>query len=127
MAFTLSMAEILTREWVGKKWVIRGDNTNYANLEWVDESDKPTEQALLDAELVAAKAKRIAEVKTEAQERIYATYPAWKQDDCALGFFDESTTTAIKSGINAVRTASNTAESDINALETVVAVMAFTW
>lgn len=126
--FTLDMPTILQDGgWLGKLWTIRGDQKDYANLEWSDESAKPTEQAMLDAELAAAKAWRIAKAKTEAMTRIYADYPAWMQSNCALGFYDESQTTAIKAGINAVRSAEEAAEVAINALTVVADVIAFTW
>jgi hypothetical protein len=125
--FTLEIPKILNHGWSGKFWCVRGDQRDYANLEWMDQSAKPTEQAMLDDELAAAKSWQIEQTKNEAQSRIYAAYPIWKQANCANGFYDESTTTAIKNGIQAIRTAEEAAEVAINALETVVAVQAFTW
>jgi len=126
--FVLDIPTILQNGgWAGKQWGIREDMKDYSKLEWLDQSDKPTEQQLLNAELATAKIWSITKSKEECQTRIYATYPIWKQANCANGFYDESTTIAIKSGIQAFRTAQTQAESDINALETVAAVLAFTW
>jgi hypothetical protein len=125
--FTLDMPTILQYGWAGKQWAIRDDMRDYSKLEWSDVSEKPTEQAMLDAELAAAKAARITKAKSEAMTRIYATYPAWMQTNCALGAYDEGKTAAIKAGINAVRSAEEAAEVAINALEAVQAVIDFTW
>jgi len=127
MAFTLDIPTILQYGWAGKQWCVREDMKDYSKLEWLDVSAKPTEQAMLDAELTAAKASRVARSKTEAGERIYAVYPIWKQANCGMGLYDEPTTTAIKAGVQAIRTAQAQAELDIAALETVAAAIAFTW
>ena len=111
----------------GKRYACFGDPKNYTDLIWEDAENAPTEQAMLDAELPAAKAWCIAKTKEEAMPRIYADYPAWKQSNCALGFYDESETAAIKAGIQAVRTAQAASEVAINALTDVAAVIAFTW
>jgi len=125
--FKISMADILQHGWAGKQWAIRGDHMDYLNLEWLDVSAKPSEQEMLDIELVAAKAKMVVAIKWEAGVRILAAYPSWKQSNCALGAYDESTTAAIKSGIASVRSASDAAEVAVAALETVEAVLAYTW
>jgi len=128
--FTLDIPLILQYGgWDEKLWslVIPDNLRDYTNLLWRDASEKPTEQALLDAEFSASKAWRIAASKDEAQIRIYADYPIWKQANCALGFYDETKTAAIKAGIQAVRTAQEAAETAINVLADVAAVIAFTW
>jgi len=127
MAFTLDIPTILEYGWTGKRWNIVGDRKIYENLEWIDVSAKPTEQAMLVVELAAAKARRIVASKQEAMNRIYEDYPIWKQVNCSNGFYDESTTSAIKAGIQAVRTAQAQAEVAINTLETAAAALAFTW
>jgi len=125
--FTLDIPTILQSLRPGAAWCVRGDQKDFASLEWMDASAAPTEQELLDAELAAAKAARVAKVKTEAEARILADYPLWKQTNAALGGYDTPTTDALKAAIAAIRTASNTAESDIAALTLVADVVAFTW
>jgi hypothetical protein len=101
--FTLDIPSILQNLRPGEKWCVRGDQNNYASLEWMDATAVPTEQQMLDAELAAAKAKRKAKVKAEASERILAAWPAWKQDDVALGLDDGkySATKAVTGASNA--------------------------
>lgn len=204
--FTIDIPTILKSLRPGEHWCVRGEQKDYANLEWLDVTAAPTEQAMLDAELAAAKSDRIAMVKTEAQTRILAAWPSWMQDNSAMALAtgevtyqatkavtgatnaapiviscsshgyktgDKVTTAAIggnaaanvsdnaitvvdansfslngttgdgaytsggtakrqealgcKNDIKAIRTASDTAEADINALSTVAAVVAFTW
>jgi hypothetical protein len=101
--FTLDIPTILQHSNPGAKWCVRGDQHDFASLEWMDESAAPTEQELLDAELAAAKAARSATIKTEAQARILAAWPAWMQDNCALGLYDGeySATKAVTGASNA--------------------------
>ena len=125
--FTLILSEVLQHSNPGAKWCIRGDQRDYANLEWMDQSQKPTEEVLLAGELAAAKVSRIARAKTEAMTRIYAAAPAWKQANAALGLYDAPGIQAIKDAIQAVRTAEEAAEVAINAMTDVQAVIDFTW
>jgi len=125
--FTLDIPSILQSLRPGEMWCVRGDQKDYASLEWMDTTAAPTEQELLDAELAAAKAKRVSQVKAEASQRILAAYPAWKQDNASLGLMDAGDITALKDGIAAIRTASNAAEAAIAALSTAADAVAFTW
>jgi hypothetical protein len=70
---------------------------------------------------------KTAEIKAQAQERIYAREPLWRQMNCALGFYDEERTAAIKQNINEVRQASDAAEATVRAMTDPDEVMAFTW
>lgn len=125
--FTLDLPTILQSLRPGEKWCVRGDQMSYGSLEWMDSTAAPTEQELLDAELAAAKASRVSKVKLEASDRILADYPTWKQCNCANGAYDAGETTTIKDAIAAIRTASNTAETDVAALTAVGDVVSFTW
>jgi len=130
MAFTLNMADILTDMRPGEKWAIRGDHLDYANLEWLDGAAKPTEGEMTTAELAAAKAKMTAAVKIEAQSRILTAVPQWRQNNMGAGKYTEGTTPTLSSLntlIDNIRTDSDTAETDIAALGTTAAVIAFTW
>jgi len=93
----------------------------------MDSTAAPTEQELLDAELAATKASKIAAIKVEAQARILVAHPAWKQSNASLGLDDALTIQALKDGIAAIRTASNVAEAAVAALTLVADVVAFTW
>ncbi len=130
MPFTLSMIKILNHLRPGEAWVIRGDDTVYANLEWLDVTVKPTEQAMLDDEIAAAKSHRINTIKEEAKERILAAVPQWRQNNIGRGVYDETTTptlSSLNSSIDTIRTDSDTAEASVNALTDVQAIMDFTW
>lgn len=125
--FTLDIPFILKHMRPGEKWVVRGDHKDYANLEWLDASAKPTEAEMLTAELAAAKAWRIEKSKQEAQDLIYAQYPIWKQANAAMGLYSAAENQAIKDGIQVHRSNQDAAENTINSLTTVADVIAFTW
>lgn len=125
--FTLDIPTILGSLHPGAQWAVRGPQNDYANLEWLDQTVKPTEQELLAAELAAAKLSRISRVKSEASARILAAYPTWKQTNAALGLADAGAIQTLKDGITAIRADSNTAEVAVNALTDVADVVAFVW
>lgn len=127
MPFTLDIPTILQHSNPGAKWCVRGNQLDYASLEWMDTTAIPTEAELLSAELAAAKASRITKIKAEASSRILAAYPAWKQSNAALALMSAEDITALKAGITAIRDASNTAEAAVAALTDVAGVVAFTW
>lgn len=126
--FTLDLPTILNYACPGKAWAIKDDFKSYGNIQWLDNpADKPLLEDLQAAELPAAKALRISRSKQEAQDRIYATYPIWKQANAAMGLYDATENQAVKDGVQAIRTAQATAETAINALTSVTDVLAFTW
>lgn len=123
----LDIPTILQHIRPGAQWTVRDDLRDYSRLEWLDQSDKPTLEEITGAELEVAKAQRVALVKQEAADRILAAYPSWKQSNAALGLYDAAETQAIRDGINAIRQASNEAESAVNALDDVAEVISFSW
>jgi hypothetical protein len=54
----INYAQILITNYVGKEWALNGDD--YAGLEWLDESPKPTQEEL-DALWESTQAKVIAD------------------------------------------------------------------
>jgi len=78
-------------------------------------------------DLIEAKNEAILKIKFQAKHRIEDSIPLWKQINAALGLYDAEKTQAIKDAISAVRTASDTAEAAVNALEDVAAVEGFAW
>lgn len=87
-------------------------------------------------EIDSAKLERITQIKAEAQERIYAIVPAWKQtnliarsielrdikDERAWTEIEAAEDTAIRAiwaQVRAIRAASNTAEAAVNAAGTI--------
>jgi hypothetical protein len=125
--FTLEIPVILQYLRPGEDYILRDNARDYSKLEWIANTTKPTEQEMLDAELSASKITRISMIKIEAQQRIILAYPAWRQINAALGFYDNTETNLIKDGINAIRSASNTAEADVTALTSVADVLSFSW
>ncbi len=85
--FTLSMGRILEYARPGEKWSIHGNSRNYANLEWLDATSKPTEAELQTAELASAKAHRKRRVKREGRNRILTSQPDWKQRNAPNSLF----------------------------------------
>ena len=85
--------------------------------------------AASDAELSAAKAARIELIKQEAADRIAAT--GWRLDRAreraALGEENPETEADVLAEREAIRQASNAAESAVLALATVEEVAAFSW
>lgn len=65
--------------------------------------------------LAVAKAAKIAAFNAEAQRRIYAKWPAWKQANCALGLLPPSTRAQCEADIVAVIGASNAASDLVDA------------
>lgn len=130
MAFTLSISKILEDLRPGESYSVAGDQFSYANLNWLDAATKPTEAEMTTAELTAAKNWRTAQIKIEAGERILAAVPQWRQNNMGADKYDGTTTPTLASLntlIDDIRTASDTAETDVDALSTVQAVIDFTW
>lgn len=71
--------------------------------------------ALQAAANAAAPTIKIAAVKAEAQRRILAKWPDWKQRNAALGLLEVSEVAACKKWIADVKAASNLIEQDIQA------------
>lgn len=62
----MDIALILTHNYQGKLWSLIGDS--YEGLDWLDESDKPTEQELQDQwEEVQAKVAAAEQAKIDAK------------------------------------------------------------
>ena len=131
MAFTLQMDKILDYLRPGEFYTIQVDPFDYARLEWTDPvTSIPSEQDMLDAELAAAKADMVLQVKKEAGIRIFAAVPQWRQNNIGRGIYTAETTPTLASLntlIDDIRTESDTAETDVDALETIAEVLAFTW
>lgn len=121
----MNMPAMIKKLRPGEKWSLYG--VDYAALVWLDSTPKPTLGELQSVELAVAKETRVAGIKLEAMTRILAAYPDWRQRNCALGFYNATTTQAIKDGVNSIRNASNSAEAAVTALASVAAVEAFTW
>ena len=130
MAFILGMDKILEDLRPEESWSAKDSIFIYANLTWLDVTTKPTEQEMLDAELAAAKVAMVVQIKNEAQARILAVVPQWRQNNMGRDVYDEVTNpklSDLNTLIDDIRTDSDTAEIDVNALSTVAAVVAFTW
>lgn len=116
----------------GADWRM-GDPSDYATLEWLGVSSKPSLGDLQEAELAAEKYFKVRKIKTEAANRILSQWPDYAQRSAALGIYDslpESDSfhpTNMKAGIAAIISAEHAAEDAINALEDPRAVEAFVW
>jgi hypothetical protein len=82
----------------------------YANGQLVSVTDTRT--------LAGEKARRIAAIKEQAGEAILAAYPAYKQQNAALGIYSAEEIAAIKAGIQTIRGECDTRETVINACNT---------
>lgn len=125
--FTLDIPTILANLRPDEQWVVRGDQKDYANLDWKDAAPKPTEQEMLDVELAAAKTDRTSKVKVEARDRCLTAVPDWKQWNIGRGSYNQATMDTLNGLIDTIRTDSDTAETAIAALGTVQACIDFTW
>ena len=64
------------------------------------------------------KSRRIADAKAMTGEKILAAYPIYKQQNAALGIYDEAKCQEIKDGIQAFRADCDAGEAAINECET---------
>lgn len=87
-------------------------------------SDETAAQAIIDGydPLPPAKAEKLAAVRAEAQARIFAIYPAWRQSNAALGIVPDADVLAMQDFIADHIDASNAAEDAIAAATTVAEV-----
>lgn len=127
MAFTKQIGSIIASLRPGETHTVIGHENLYSNMTWTDVTATPTEQELLDHEIVMAKAERTTLTKIEARKRILAAVPQWRQNNKNAGEYDQSTTDSLNATINTIRADSNTAESAIDALTTAQACIDFTW
>lgn len=90
---------------------------------WESDDDAAV-QAIVDAydPLPGAKAEKLAAIRAEAQERIFALYPPWRQSNAALGLVPEADVLAMQDFIADHIDASNAAEDAIDAATTVAQV-----
>jgi hypothetical protein len=90
---------------------------------WVS-SDDTAVQAIIAAydPLPPTKAEKIAAVREEAQARIVASYPLWRQSNAALGLVPEAEVLVMQNFIADHIDASNAAEDAIDAATTVAQV-----
>lgn len=72
-----------------------------------------------------AQAEKVSVIKQEAQSRILVRWPYYYQCNGALGLLDQATTDQMKADIQAIRTASNSMETEVLALSELNAVDAY--
>ena len=95
------------------------------SYDWI--GPNPPTQAEFDAAVIpAAKHFKIAAIRTEARQRIEATYPEWRQRSAALGVYPPEYVAQMQEGIAAVIAASNAGEDAVDAAVDVAAVEAVT-
>lgn len=74
-----------------------------------------------------AKKAAVGKIKLDAQSRILASVPEWKQRSAALGVYGDSKKNELRDTIKAITDGSDAAEAAVNALTTVDEVQSFTW
>jgi len=87
---------------------------------------QPTAQAIADAELPAAKAKKLADIRSEANALIVSKWPIWRQINAVADIYPQATRDEMEADIVSVVEASNAAESAVTAAESVADVGAVT-
>lgn len=83
---------------------------------------QPTQQQIDDATLPTAKSLRVTDIRAQAQARILAKYPLWRQTNAALGVYPQAYASQMQADIAAVIEASNAAEDAVTAAADVAAV-----
>ena len=83
----MNIAQILTRKFAGKKWILNGDS--YEGLIWLSGKKAPTE-----TELIALWPEVQAEIEAEAQAKLNAKTSAIAKLE-ALGLTDDEITALV--------------------------------
>lgn len=91
---------VLSKFYADKKWTMRGDE--YSGLEWLDLTDKPTEDVLRDLWPQCQYDDKIIAIKEEAQRRIIELTGGgiyWREKQLnMLALFSEITRDAVEAG-----------------------------
>ena len=83
--------------------------------------------AVTDKSLEAGQTGKKAEARKQAQSRILTNFPAWVQDDVALGIYDSDVGDPLKAYISAVMVESNRVEDAVDAAETPAEIRAIVY
>ena len=102
-------------------------NDFYSTQPWAYQFPKPSIEELQLAEFPAELAYRIQRIKEEAGERILAVAPQYRQNNAALELYTAEKVQAIKDAINAIRIASDEAESAVSSMTVLSNVIDFKW
>lgn len=93
---------------------------------WDAPTLQPTDQEIIDAVLPYTKHVKLTQIRAEANKIIETKWPAWRQNNCALGVYPEAVAAECADDIAAVIAASNSAEDAVDAATTVQDVEAVT-
>lgn len=111
----------------GCRIVDRSDGSGLQIAEWNDPRPQPSAQQIADAQLPAAKERRIGAINAECKSRLFARYgPPEEQVSRALGVYGQAERDAMSAGIAATVDASNVASNAVISAVDLAAVEAVT-